>query len=122
MIEPDAFRDTIITVAKNYALPVYVMENGFGAFDKPDVAGAINDENRIAFLTAYAGALGEAAAAGADIRGYFIWSLLDNFEWDSGYGVRFGLTYIDYATQKRTPKASFAWYRNLIKSARATSA
>ena len=119
MIEPDAFRDTLLTVAKTYALPVYVMENGFGDSDKTDAAGAINDENRIAYLKAYIGALDEAAAAGADIRGYFVWSLLDNFEWDSGYGVRFGLTYIDYATQQRTPKASFAWYRDLIKSARA---
>ena len=92
---------------------------GFGDSDKTYAAGAINDENRIAYLKAYIGALDEAAAAGADIRGYFVWSLLDNFEWDSGYGVRFGLTYIDYATQQRTPKASFAWYRGLIKSARA---
>ena len=62
--------------------------------------------------------MNEAAAAGADIRGYFVWSLLDNFEWDSGYGVRFGLTYIDYPTQRRIPKASFHWYRDLIKTAR----
>jgi len=59
----------------------------------------------------------EAASAGADIRGYFVWSLLDNFEWDQGYSVRFGLTYIDYPTQTRVPKASFEWYRNLIKAA-----
>ena len=58
-----------------------------------------------------------AAAAGADIRGYFVWSLLDNFEWDQGYSVRFGLTYIDYPTQKRIPKASFGWFRALIKQA-----
>jgi beta-glucosidase len=63
--------------------------------------------------------MNEAAAAGADIRGYFVWSLLDNFEWDSGYESRFGLTYIDYPTQQRTPKASFGWYRALIAAARA---
>jgi beta-glucosidase len=119
VIDPDAFRDTLLTVAKDYALPVYVTENGFGGYDKLDTAGAVVDEDRIAFLRAYIGALNEVAAAGADIRGYFIWSLLDNFEWDSGYGVRFGLTYMDYPTQKRVPKSSFYWYRDLIKAARA---
>jgi beta-glucosidase len=117
-IMPDAFRDTLLTVGKNYRLPIYVLENGMGGHDKPDESGAIVDNNRIAFLRAYIGALNDAAVAGADIRGYFVWSLLDNFEWDSGYGVRFGLTYIDYPTQRRTPKASFHWYRDLIKAAR----
>ena len=60
-----------------------------------------------------------AIAEGADVRGYFVWSLLDNFEWGSGYGTRFGLVYIDYPTLKRTPKASFRWYADLIKAARA---
>lgn len=117
-IDPDSFRDTLRTVAKNYALPVYVMENGLGGFDKPDDTGAIIDNNRIDYLRDYIGALTAAVSAGADIRGYFVWSLLDNFEWDSGYGVRFGLTYVDYPTQKRIPKASFDWYRDLIKAAR----
>lgn len=119
VIDPDAFRDTLLRVAKDYGLPVYVTENGFGSYDKLDAAGAVVDKDRIAFLHAYIGALNEAAAAGADIRGYFIWSLLDNFEWDSGYNVRFGLTYMDYPTQKRVPKSSFYWYRDLIKAARA---
>jgi beta-glucosidase len=116
-IMPDAFRDTLLTVAKHYALPVYVLENGLGNHDKPDAAGAVIDNDRIDFLRSYIGALNEAAAAGADIRGYFVWSLLDNFEWDQGYSVRFGLVYIDYPTQKRVPKASFEWYRSLIKAA-----
>jgi beta-glucosidase len=68
-------------------------------------------------LRAYIGALNAAVSAGADIRGYFVWSLLDNFEWDSGYSVRFGLVYMDYLTQRRIPKASFEWYRALIKAA-----
>ena len=59
-----------------------------------------------------------AVATGADVRGYFVWSLLDNFEWDAGYSVRFGLTYIDYTNQRRVPKSSFEWYRDLIKAAR----
>ena len=60
-----------------------------------------------------------AVAAGVDIRGYFVWSLLDNFEWDSGYSHRFGLTYVDYASLQRIPKSSFDWYADLIKTARA---
>ena len=119
VIDPDAFRKTLLTVAKTYALPVYVLENGLGGHDKPDANGAVIDNDRIAFLRAYIGAMNEAVAAGADIRGYFVWSLLDNFEWDSGYRVRFGLTYVDYPTQKRIPKSSFNWYRDLIKAARA---
>ena len=114
----ELFRDTLTTVAKDYRLPVYVTENGQGGPDKPDASGAIVDNERIAYLRAYIGAMNEAAAAGADIRGYFVWSLLDNFEWDAGYGVRFGLTYMDYPTQRRIPKASFGWYRDLIKAAR----
>jgi len=117
-IMPDSFRDTLLSVSKRYALPVYVLENGFGGFDKPDATGAVIDTDRIEFLRAYIGALNAAVVGGADIRGYFIWSLLDNFEWDAGYGVRFGLIYIDYPTQRRIPKASFEWYRDLIKTAR----
>ena len=117
-IMPDAFRDTLLTVARRYELPIYVLENGLGGRDKPDETGAVIDNDRIAYLRAYIGALNDAASGRADIRGYFIWSLLDNFEWNSGYDARFGLTYIDYLTQKRIPKASFQWYRDLIQAAR----
>jgi beta-glucosidase len=116
-IVPEAFRETLLTVARRYKLPVYVLENGLGNHDKPGPDGAIADADRIDFLRAYIGAMNEAAAAGADICGYFVWSLLDNFEWDQGYSVRFGLTFIDYPTQARFPKASFDWYRGLIKVA-----
>ena len=121
-IMPHAFEETLLTVSKRYSLPVYVLENGFGGTDTPDVNGAVDDTDRIAFMQAYIGAMNDAVAKGADVRGYFVWSLLDNFEWDAGYSVRFGLTYIDYATQRRVPKASFAWYRDLIKTARANDA
>ncbi len=117
-IDPNAFRDTLLTVAKSYGLPIYVLENGLGDHDKPDETGAVFDDVRIAYLRDYIGAMNDAASAGADIRGYFVWSLLDNFEWDSGYSVRFGLTYVDYPSQRRIPKASFRWYGNLIKAAR----
>ena len=117
-INPDAFRDTLRTVHGKYGLPIYVLENGYGNYDKPDEAGAITDQERIEFLRAYIGAMNSAAASGADIRGYFVWSLLDNFEWESGYSIRFGLTYVDYKSLKRFPKTSFHWYKDLIKAAR----
>ncbi|HUL89391.1 MAG TPA: GH1 family beta-glucosidase [Pseudolabrys sp.] len=119
-IMPGSYRDTLLSVAKRYALPIYVLENGMGGYDKTNEAGRVIDNDRIAYLRDYIGAMNAAASAGADIRGYFVWSLLDNFEWDSGYSVRFGLTYVDYPTQRRIPKSSFEWYRGLIMAARNT--
>jgi beta-glucosidase len=118
VIDPSAFRDTLITVHRRYQLPIYVMENGLGGHDKPNEAGEIVDDERIDYLNDYTEALTAAVSAGADVRGYFVWSLLDNFEWNSGYNTRFGLVYIDYATLRRIPKASYRWYAQLIKDAR----
>jgi beta-glucosidase len=80
------------------------------------------DQSRIDFLKAYTAAMFEAIKAGADVRGYFVWSLLDNFEWGSGYSQRFGITYVDYPTQRRIPKASFHWYAQPIKAFKAVPA
>jgi beta-glucosidase len=117
-IVPAGFGQALRSVAARYRLPIYVLENGLGGYDKPDARGAVDDPQRIGYLAAYIGAMNEAAAD-ADIRGYFVWSLLDNFEWDYGFSVRFGLTYVDYASQQRIPKSSFGWYAELIRSARA---
>ncbi|MBR0764420.1 GH1 family beta-glucosidase [Bradyrhizobium japonicum] len=117
-IEPEAFRQTLESVHERYRLPIYVLENGYGSFDQPDQMGGVNDSGRIEFLKAYIEAMNAAASSGVDVRGYFIWSLLDNFEWDSGYSTRFGLTYVDYASLRRTPKASFGWFAGLIKARR----
>ena len=76
---------------------------------------AVVDLERIGYLAVYLAALHAAVSAGADVRGYFVWSLLDNFEWGAGYGNRFGLVYVDYPTQRRIPKASARWYANLIR-------
>ena len=120
-MDPTGLYDTLLTVDRDYDLPIYVTENGMGSNrETPSESGAIVDNDRIDYLRAHIGAMNDAAAAGADVRGYFVWSLLDNFEWDSGYSVRFGLTYIDFPTQRRIPKASFHWYADLIKAARAT--
>ncbi|MBC9881155.1 beta-glucosidase [Bradyrhizobium sp. INPA01-394B] len=115
-IEPDAFRQTLLAVHRDYGLPIYVLENGYGDFDQPDGTAAVIDPGRIEFLKAYINAMNEAASSEVDVRGYFVWSLLDNFEWDSGYSIRFGLSHVDYASLRRTPKSSFAWYAGLIKA------
>jgi len=113
-IVPGAFRDTLLDIHRRFRLPIYVLENGTASDDTPDDTGVIQDGGRIAYLDAYTGAMREAIDAGADVRGYFVWSLLDNFEWGSGYTQRFGITYVDYATQRRIPKASARWYADLI--------
>jgi beta-glucosidase len=115
-IDPEAFTETLRTVHTLYGLPIYVLENGYGSFDQPDQTGVVNDPGRMDFLRAYINAMSAAAASGVDVRGYFVWSLLDNLEWDSGYSVRFGLTYVDYASLRRTPKSSFAWYGDVIRA------
>ncbi|MEZ5822030.1 MAG: GH1 family beta-glucosidase [Bradyrhizobium sp.] len=117
-IVPGAFRDTLIDLHSRFRLPIYVLENGTAAVDKPDSAGQVRDMDRMAYLQAYTSAMQEAIAAGADVRGYFVWSLLDNFEWTAGYSQRFGIVYVDYSTLKRVPKASARWYANLIADAR----
>ncbi len=117
-IVPAAFRDTLLDVHSRFGMPIYVMENGTAADDKPDSAGRVEDSSRIAYLQAYTDAMQEAIAAGADVRGYFVWSLLDNFEWTAAYTQRFGLVYVDFATQRRIPKASARWYADLIAARR----
>ncbi|WP_128923876.1 GH1 family beta-glucosidase [Bradyrhizobium guangxiense] len=119
-IIPDAFRDTLLDIDRRFRLPIYVLENGTAADDKPDETGRVQDTARIAYLDAYTRAMQEAIRAGANVKGYFVWSLLDNFEWASGYSQRFGLVHVDFATQKRTPKASARWYSDLIRGARRT--
>jgi beta-glucosidase len=120
-IQPAAFRDELITTFKRYKLPEYVTEHGAGATAAPDAAGAVVDPGRIEYLDLYTKAMAEASAAGVDVRGYFIWSLLDNFEWGSGYASRFGLVYVDYETLQRTPKSSFEWVTKLISVNRAAA-
>lgn len=115
-IHPDDFRAELLETYQRYRLPIYVTENGCGSDkDEPDASGNINDIHRIAYLRDYTQAMGEAMREGADVRGYFVWSLLDNFEWGSGYANRFGLVYVDFATLQRIPKASAAWYAALIR-------
>jgi beta-glucosidase len=100
--------------------PIYVTENGRAAAD-PVQDGAVDDVDRIRYLDGHLRALAQAVEAGVDVRGYFVWTLLDNFEWAAGYAKRFGLVHVDYRTQARLPKASFGWYRDLIAARDAAS-
>jgi beta-glucosidase len=121
-IVPSAFRDTLLDINTRFRLPIYVLENGTADDDKLDSSGTFQDAGRIAYLQAYIVAMQEAISAGADVRGYFVWSLLDNFEWTAGYSQRFGLVHVDFGTQQRSPKASARWYSEFIKNARQSSA
>ncbi|MDO5402817.1 MAG: family 1 glycosylhydrolase [Eubacteriales bacterium] len=98
-----------------YHLPIFICENGLSCNDVVSLDGKVHDTNRIDFLNRYLIELGRAIQAGVDVRGYMHWSFTDNFEWHSGYDERFGLVYIDYPSQKRIPKDSFYWYKNLIR-------
>ncbi|MET9988870.1 GH1 family beta-glucosidase [Streptomyces mutabilis] len=93
--------------------PVVVTENGCSY-------EGLDDRDRIAYLDGHVRALHRALEAGVDVRGYFVWSLLDNFEWAEGYARRFGLVHVDFATLERTPKASYGWYRDLVRAQRGT--
>ena len=99
---------------ERYKKPIYITENGLSCHDVISSDGKVHDPNRIAFVESYLKQLKKASADGVDIRGYFHWSLMDNFEWHSGYADRFGMIYVDYPTQKRIIKDSGYWYKNII--------
>jgi beta-glucosidase len=102
--------------AERYRLPIVVTENGLSCHDWVSVDGAVKDPARIDFLTRYLRELRRAIYDGVDVRGYFLWTLMDNFEWAEGYNQRFGLIHVDFETLKRTPKDSARWYREVIES------
>jgi len=93
---------------------LYITENGCAAKDKLTTGGEVLDTDRIMFLRSYLSSAQRATREGYPLKGYFLWSLLDNFEWSSGYTKRFGITYVNYTTLKRTPKMSFSYYREII--------
>ncbi|MFE2170053.1 GH1 family beta-glucosidase [Streptomyces sp. NPDC059447] len=121
-VVPDGLRELLTTLRERYGdrlPPLYITENGCSYGDGPDPdTGRVEDARRIAYHDGHLRALHQAMAEGVDVRGYFIWSILDNFEWAEGYRQRFGLVHVDYETLARTPKESYAWYRDLIKSGR----
>ncbi|MFI1001422.1 GH1 family beta-glucosidase [Streptomyces galbus] len=111
-VVPEALTELLTTFKARYGdrlPPVVITENGC-SYD------GIDDQERIAYLDAHIRALHDAHTAGVDVRGYFVWSLMDNFEWAEGYARRFGLVHVDFTTQQRTPKASYAWLREALRT------
>ena len=100
---------------ERYKLPIAIMENGYASADIVGEDGCVHDEARGDFIESYTAELLKTRSEGIDIRGYFYWSIMDNLEWELGFGPRFGLIHIDYETLKRTPKDSFFRYRELIQ-------
>jgi beta-glucosidase len=119
-IVPQMLTRHLVRLDRDYMPPpIWIMENGMASADTP-VDGRVDDAQRVAYLQDHLAAVSRAIELGVDVRGYMYWSLLDNFEWDSGYTKRFGLVHVDYATQKRTPKESAHWYRDFIAKQRAS--
>jgi beta-glucosidase len=115
-IAPDGLTEILVRLHRDHgdALPpLYVTENGRSGDD------GLQDGDRIAYLGAHVDAVRAAVAAGVDVRGFHVWTLTDNFEWAAGYTQRFGLVHVDFATQQRTPRASYGWYRDTIAAHRA---
>jgi beta-glucosidase len=116
-VVPAGLTETLVGLRDRYGValpPIYITENGCSYEDRPGPDGVVDDTDRIAFYDAHIAAVDAAVASGVDVRGYFAWSFMDNFEWAEGYTKRFGLVHVDFATQQRTPKASFHWYRDRI--------
>lgn len=115
-VTPDCFYWGIKFLHERYHLPIYITENGMSCHDIVSKDGQVHDPNRIEFLDEYISALQKANDEGADVRGYFLWTFLDNFEWNRGYGERFGIVHVDFKTQKRIAKDSAYWYQKVMES------
>jgi len=122
-VYPQGLTELLVRLDRDYDLPpVFITENGAAYPDAVGADGRVEDADRVRFLARHFAALADAVARGVDVRGYFAWSLLDNFEWSHGYDKRFGLVHVDYATQARTPKRSALWYADFIARQRAAAA
>jgi beta-glucosidase len=118
-VYPPGLAAQLIRLHEEYGVQsLYVAENGAAFPDVRQHDGRIHDVDRIAYLREYLGGVGDAIAKGTPVRGYFVWSLLDNFEWSFGYAKRFGIVYVDYPSLERVPKDSFYWYRDLVAASR----
>jgi beta-glucosidase len=116
-IDPTGLTDLLVRFHRELPqLPLYVTENGAAFEDKMDSSGAVNDPERIAYLHGHLDAVHQALAQGVDVRGYFLWSLMDNFEWAYGYSKRFGVVHVDFDTLQRTPKSSARWYSGVVNA------
>jgi beta-glucosidase len=118
-VYPDGLHRLLVRVGEDYSpAAIFVTENGAAFGDIRGHDGKVHDPERTGYLESHLAAVGRAIADGSPVKGYFVWSLLDNFEWSHGYSKRFGLVYIDYPTLERVPKDSFYWYRDFVASRR----
>ncbi|MGO9726265.1 MAG: GH1 family beta-glucosidase [Streptosporangiaceae bacterium] len=120
-VVPAGLTELLTTLRDRYGdrlPPIYITENGCSVTDEPAADGSIDDQPRIGYLDGHIRAVADAITAGVDVRGYLTWTLMDNFEWAEGFSQRFGLVHVDFESQRRTPKASFRWYRDLIAAQR----
>lgn len=115
-IYPEGLTKLLLDIKNKYGSPIiYITENGMADNDQPDANGFVKDRGRIVYLREHLLAVNDAMQQGADVRGYYIWSFMDNFEWSSGYWPRFGIVRVDYDTQRRIPKQSYHWYSEIIQ-------
>ncbi len=118
VVRPDGLYDLLLRLRDDYAPPaILITENGASYADARGHDGSVRDPEREAYLAAHVEAVRRAVAAGVPVRGYFAWTLLDNFEWAEGYARRFGIVYVEFPTLERIPKSSFWWYRDYIAKA-----
>jgi beta-glucosidase len=116
-IQPEAFTDLLLRIHRDHpGIPLVVTENGAAFDDVVTADGQVHDSDRIDYVRRHLAAVHAAIQAGADVRGYYLWSFLDNFEWAWGYSKRFGMVHVDYDSQRRTPKDSALWFRDVIKN------
>jgi beta-glucosidase len=114
-VAPEALQDLFVRLAKEYPAKAYfITENGAAYEDKLSAARQVDDPHRLRYYALHLGQVAQICARGIPLKGYFAWSILDNFEWAYGYEKRFGLVYVDYATQERIPKSSFHWLKEVI--------
>lgn len=117
-VYPEGLFELLLRLHREYRLPaIYVLENGCSYSDGPDASGSVNDDRRIRYLDEHIAQVARARASDVPVAGYFVWSLMDNFEWQCGFGQRFGLIWIDYGSSQRILKKSAIWYRDLIAQA-----
>jgi beta-glucosidase len=117
LVDPDGLYELLVTLSKDApGLPLYITENGCAAEDYVNPNGEVNDLERVRYLHLHLEAAARAIRDGANLAGYYLWSLLDNFEWGYGYQKRFGIVFVDFGTQRRIPKASSRFYANVVRA------
>jgi beta-glucosidase len=116
LVDPSGLEDMLVDLDREFpGMPIVITENGC-AYDDPVVDGRCHDARRVDYLQRHVTAVHRAVEGGANVVAYFVWSLMDNFEWAFGYGKRFGITHVDFETQQRTPRDSALWYTKLVRT------